>query len=208
VSAPGRLMAISDVEGLGPGQSVEGWARALGHAGVDCLQIREKWWPDRIVFEVTRSLCRAAVRPATVLVNARLDVALAAGAEGAHLPADEVSIAALRHRCGAKPILGRSTHRPEEVERASLDGADYVTFGPIFATPGKTPVGLDALAEAVAAGLPVLALGGVFPERFAEVAARGAVGVAGIRMFRDPAALGAVVAAARQAFEPASGGPR
>lgn len=203
MSRIGRLLAISDSETLPPGLSLPRWVSELARRGVEAVQIREKGWPDRALFETTRWICSRPPRPATVLVNGRLDVALAAGAEGSHLPADEVSIQALRRRFGTGPVLGRSTHRPEEVEQARREGADYCTFGPVFATPGKTSVGLDALAEAASKGLPVLALGGIFPDRFGDVAARGAAGVAGIRMFRDPELLEDVVLAAGRAFEAA-----
>lgn len=203
MSRPGVLMAITDGD-KGPGAlSLPAWAREIGRAGVDVVQVRQKGWPDRAVLEVSRILCREPERAATVLVNGRLDIALAAGADGAHLPADEVSIEALRRRFGSGPVIGRSTHRPDEVARALWEGADYCTFGPVYETPGKRPIGLDALSEAAATGLPVLALGGVFPDRFEEVAERGAAGVAGIRMFRDTESLRDVVSAARRAF----GGP-
>ena len=83
------------------------------------------------------------------------------------------------------------------------DGADYVTFGPVWPTPSKErygpPLGTGELARAARVGIPVYALGGVMLSRFGEAAAAGAAGVAGIRLFRGPA-LAEVVAAARQCF--------
>ncbi|MFP5288883.1 MAG: thiamine phosphate synthase [Thermoanaerobaculia bacterium] len=202
MSPPARLLAISDRASL-PGELAE-WFGQLGWAGVDALQIREKDLDDRSVYGLAR-LARSVLPPDTrLLVNGRLDIALAAGADGAHLPADGVPIAPLRRRFGPGVLLGRSTHSVEEVERALADGADYVTFGPVYPTPGKErygpPVGVEALARAAAAGLPVYALGGVTLERFAEVAAAGAAGVAGIRLFQTPSELPAVVLAARERF--------
>ena len=103
---------------------------------------------------------------------------------------------------GAGVLIGRSTHRVEEVERARGEGADYVTFGPVYETPGKgAPVGVAALARAAAAGLPVYALGGVTLERFGEVAAAGASGIAAIRMFQRNTDLAEVARAARECFD-------
>lgn len=176
------------------------WLGRLALAGVDALQVREKDLDDRAVLDLARQ-ARAAV--STVLVNGRLDLALAAGADGAHLPADGVPAAALRRRFGPGVLLGVSTHSVAEVERALQDGADYVTFGPVWPTPSKErygpPRGIEELARAARVGIPVYALGGVMLSRFGEAAGAGAAGVAGIRLFQGPA-LDEVVSAARQCF--------
>jgi thiamine-phosphate pyrophosphorylase len=116
-----------------------------------------------------------------------------------------VPAAALRRRFGPGLLLGVSTHRVEEVERARDEGADYAVFGPVWETPGKGPAtGVEELARAAASGLPVYALGGVTIERFGEVAAAGAAGVAAIRLFQRPAKIHemrqAVEAARRESF--------
>jgi thiamine-phosphate pyrophosphorylase len=180
------------------------WLRALGAAGIGAVQIREKDLEDGALYDLTR-LARETLPPATrVLVNGRLDVALAAGADGAHLPADGLPAAPLRARFGPGLLLGRSTHSTEEVERARDEGMDYVVFGPVYATPGKgEPTGIAALAGAARAagpGVPVFALGGVTLGRFGETAAAGAAGVAGIRLFQDAAGLSSVARAARENF--------
>jgi thiamine-phosphate pyrophosphorylase len=195
-----RLMAISDRASL-PVLFAD-WLRDLGEAGIGAVQIREKDLDDRSLYGLAR-LARAALPPAArLLVNGRLDVALAAGADGVHLPADGVPAAALRARFGGGVLIGRSTHRVEEVERARDEGADYVTFGPVYATPGKgAPVGVAELARAAAAGLPVYALGGVTLERLGEVAAAGASGIAAIRMFQRQTDLAEVARAARECFD-------
>ena len=202
--APGPLFAISDRRSLPAEESLPAWAAGLGRAGVSGAQIREKELTDRALFELVAEVVATEPRPRRLLVNGRIDVALAAGADGVHLPADEVSIVALRKRFGEEPVVGRSTHSLAEVERARDDGADYVTFGPVWDTPSKArygePLGPGALEEAAAVGIPVLALGGVFPDRFPEIAERGAAGVAGIRMFLDPTRLPALVEAAERAF--------
>ncbi|HSF42163.1 MAG TPA: thiamine phosphate synthase [Thermoanaerobaculia bacterium] len=197
-----RLLAISDRATL-PGD-LPSWIRELAASGVDALQIREKDLDDRALYGLAR-LARSLLPPGTLLlVNGRVDVALAAGADGAHLPADGVPVAALRRRFGTGVVLGRSTHSVPEVEQALRDGADHVTFGPVYPTPGKErfgpPVGLDALARATAVGIPVYALGGVTLERFEEVASAGAAGVSGIRLFQNPQTLPEVVRAARELF--------
>lgn len=182
-----RLLAISDRRSL-PGGDLTGWLAGCAAAGVDAVQIREKDLGDRALWDITRSA--RAVLPTTtrLLVNGRADVALAAGADGVHLPSNGVPAAALRRRFGPGLLLGVSTHRVEEVERARDEGADYAVFGPVWETPGKGPAtGVEELARAAASGLPVYALGGVTIERFGEVAATGAAGVAAIRLFQRPA---------------------
>lgn len=198
------LLAISDLPSLT--ESFADWLRRLataGIAGIGALQIREKDLEDRAVLELARE-ARAALPPSTkVLVNGRLDIALAAEADGAHLPAGGVPLDALRRRFGSGVLLGRSTHHVEEVEAALRDGADYVTFGPIYPTPSKErygpPRGLDELARATKVPIPVYALGGVTLSRFGEVAEAGAAGVAGIRLFREPG-LSEAVHLARRLF--------
>ncbi len=195
-----RLLAISDRLSL-PGGDLAGWLARLAAAGVDAVQIREKDLDDRSLWEIARS-ARAALPPATrLLVNGRADVALAAGADGVHLPSDGVPAAALRRRFGPGLLLGVSTHSVEDVERARDAGADYAAFGPVWETPGKGPVtGVGELARAAVSGLPVYALGGVTIERFGEVAAAGAAGVAAIRLFQRPSELREAMEAARQWF--------
>lgn len=180
--------------------SLPAWAAALASAGVSAVQLREKDLPDRACYELLR-LLRRALPAGRLFANGRADLALAAGADGVHLPADGVPTAALRARFGSRLILGRSTHTVEEVAREAASGADYVTFGPVFASPGKgEPVGLAALAAAAGQGVPVLALGGVGVSELPRVAAAGAAGAAGIRLFLDLARLPEVVAAARESF--------
>ena len=195
------LLAISDRATLDIPFSE--WLARLAAAGVEAVQVREKDLDDRAVWELALQARAALPSPATVLVNGRLDLALAAGADGAHLPADGVPVAALRRRFGPGVLLGVSTHSVAEVERALQDGADYVTFGPVWPTPSKErygpPRGVEELARAARVGIPVYALGGVMLSRFGEAAEAGAAGVAGIRLFQEPA-LDEVVAAARQCF--------
>jgi thiamine-phosphate pyrophosphorylase len=199
------LLAISDRRSLqSTGLDMTDWLRALAASGIGAVQIREKDLEDGPLYDLTRLARETVPRATRVLVNGRLDVALAAGADGAHLPADGLPAAPLRARFGSDLLLGRSTHSIAEVERARDEGVDYVVFGPVYATPGKgDPAGVAALARAAMAagpGIPVLALGGVTLQRFGEVAAAGAAGVAAIRLFQEPAALSSVAGAARENF--------
>lgn len=193
------LLAISDRRSL-PGVSLPAWGAALARAGVSAVQLREKDLADRACYDLLR-LLRRVLPKGRLLAHGRADLALAAGADGVHLPADGVPTAALRARFGTGLIIGRSTHTVEEVAREAAHGADYVTFGPVFASPGKgEPVGLEALAAATGQGVPVLALGGVGVDELPRVAAAGASGAAGIRLFQDLGRLPEVVAVAQRSF--------
>lgn len=139
-----------------------------------------------------------------LLVNERLDVALACGADGVHLPASAVGPAEARRLLGPAALIGVSCHSLAEVERARSGGADYASFGPVWATPSKArygaPMGLERLREASRLGLPLLALGGVEPALAPLAFQAGASGVAAIRAWLtgpDPAAaVRALLAAA------------
>lgn len=194
------LLAISDRSTLP--MALEDWLRALAAADIGAVQLREKDLGDHDLYELSRRARRALPPPISLLVNGRADVAVAAGCDGVHLPADGLPVGALRARCGRQVLIGRSTHRLAEVERARDEGADYVTFGPVYATPGKgAPTGLGELARAAAAGIPVYALGGVTLERFGELAGTGAAGIAAIRLFQQTSDLNQVALAAREHFD-------
>lgn len=205
-----RLLAISDRGSLAA--PFPDWVAGLAAAGVDGVQLREKALDDRELLALARTARALLAPPAALLVNGRLDVALAAGADGVHLPADGLPAAALlawAARLGRRPLVGRSTHTPAEVAAARDEGVDYVVFGPVFATPGKgPPVGTEALAAAARLGVPVLALGGVEPERVGEAIAAGAHGVAAIRAFRTPKGAAAMAAALAAALAAEAGADR
>lgn len=172
--------------------------------GAVAVQLREKAMPARDLLDLARALqavCGPAGQP--LLVNDRLDVALAAGAAGVHLPSTGFAPEEARRLLPPGALVGVSCHSAEEVARAAAGGADFATFGPVFDTPSKrrfgAPVGLGRLAEAARLGLPLLGLGGVDLANAAQVVAAGAHGVAAIRAWLgapDPgAAVRALVAA-------------
>jgi thiamine-phosphate pyrophosphorylase len=200
-----RLWAISDRRSLAPdGPTFTDWVAALAGAGVGGLQIREKDLDDLALFALAAS-AREPFADGLLVVNGRADIALAAAADGVHLPADGLPVAPLRQRFGPDFWIGCSTHSLAEVRAAYAAGADYALFGPIYRTPSKEPYGppqgIERLAAAAASTLlPVIAVGGIGVERFREIAAAGAAGAAGIALFRAPAHLQDVVDAAREAF--------
>ena len=149
------------------------------------MQLREKDLAGRELFrlaEELRVVTTAAGAP--FFVNDRADVARAAGADGVHLPAGGLRVADVR-RLWPEALVGVSTHAPEEVAGAAVEGADFTVFGPVYDTPEKrpygAPLGLAALAEAARGRLPVYAIGGVGVAEAAEVSRAGARGVACIR---------------------------
>jgi thiamine-phosphate pyrophosphorylase len=160
-------------------------------SGVDWIQIREKDLSSRELFDLVRSaLALPNPRNTKILVNTNVDVALAAGAAGVHLPSD--SPEPRRWRALAPPglLIGVSCHSVDEVRAAEAEGADYVLFGPVFAPISKAsdlaPRGLEGLAEAArAVHIPVVALGGVTRENAESCAVAGAAGIAGISRYQS-----------------------
>ena len=189
--------------------------RAAAHAGVHLIQIRRPDLDGRGLTQFVQQALLAVRGTSTrVLVNDRVDVALAAWAHGVHLRGD--SVPGSRARSATPPgfLIGRSVHTPgEAAEVASGGGVDYLLFGAVFATlskPGVAPAGADALAAACAATpLPVLAVGGMALDRLGGVAASGAAGFAAIGLFADcaPGALAALVRQARHEFDTSGGVP-
>ncbi|KAA1427347.1 thiamine phosphate synthase [Nocardioides antri] len=167
---------------------------AMADVGVDGFQVRAKKLSGRLLTALAERVV-AAVRPAgaTVVVNDRLDVALAAGADGVHLGASDLAVAAAR-RIAPGLVIGSTCRSRADVVAAARDGADYAGIGPVFATASKDglpdPLGPDAIAPAVGV-LPLVAIGGIDAGRVGEVLAAGAHGVAvigGIWRHPDPVA--------------------
>jgi len=150
------------------------------------IQVRAKELEARELCTLVRHVV-AGARGVPVLVNSRMDVALACGAQGVHLPAGAASPEQVRRIAPAGFLIGVSCHDVEELRTAEREGADFAVYGPVFETrshPGVRPVGLAGLAEAVrAVRLPVYALGGIKEENAPLCVESGAAGVAGISMF-------------------------
>ena len=182
-------------------------ARAL-EAGVDIVQIREKDLSSRELYELARDVMRLKNLAGTrVLINERVDVALAAGAAGVHLPSRAVPPSRILTVTPPDFLIGVSCHCTEEVRRAEAEGAGYVVFGPVFPSASKIkygpPQGLAALAHASrAVDISVLALGGVTLDNAAHCMDSGAAGIAGISLFQQSANLSADVAALRALCPP------
>lgn len=161
-------------------------------AGIDVVQIRDRNLEARRLTTLVAEVMDFARGTATrVLVNDRVDVALAAGADGVHLRSDSVPAAAVRSIVRSGFIIGRSIHTEAEA-RAAGETVDYLLAGTIWPSPSKADerrlLGVDGLARIVAAArVPVVAIGGVSVDRVREVGRTGAAGVAGIGLFLAPA---------------------
>ena len=203
-----RIIAITD-DALADDALVAALTAMLQHAprGQLAVQLRSATRAPRVLYrlgERLRWLCSAAGAP--LLVNDRLDVAAAIGADGVHLGSHSVTTADARRWFGASTLVTRSAHSPGDVARASKEGADAVLISPIFASPGKgAGRGLAWLAEIAArhAEVPLFALGGVDMTNAAACVAAGARGLGMIRALfaaADPgvaaASLCAIVAPA------------
>lgn len=152
--------------------------------GVTCVQLREKDLSSRQLFEMALEL-RQLTRHygAQLLINDRIDIALAVEADGVHLGGSSVPLVEARRLLGNNRLIGYSAHRLGEALQAEHDGADFVTFGPIYHTPSKAaygqPLGVEKLAEAARKlTIPLFALGGVKKISIPEVMATGCSGVA------------------------------
>ncbi len=163
---------------------------AAARAGVHLVQVRERDLEGRALVDFVRA-CVSAVRGtrARVLVNDRLDVALASGAHGVHLRADSMPAERVRDMAPRAFLVGRSVHSVDEARAATPGAVDYVVFGTVWPSaskPGRAAAGVTVLAEAVrASAVPVLAVGGVTQARVGDVARAGAAGVAAIGLFGE-----------------------
>jgi thiamine-phosphate pyrophosphorylase len=175
---------ITDRKAVGGFRPLLDVIRDQMHLGVDFIQIREKDLAARELFNFTLAVLEVRAREINpharpkILINSRADVARATGADGVHLPS-----AAPRETLPGL-FVGRSCHTLDQVRTSN---ADFVTFGPVFTSPGKPPaVGLELLADACRTGQSVYALGGVTWENAVDCVKAGAIGIAGIRLFQQP----------------------
>jgi thiamine-phosphate pyrophosphorylase len=184
---------------------VVGRAGQAAQPGACAVQLRMKNASTQQLMAVGVQLARRR-GSALFIVNDRVDVACALGADGVHLGQTDVPVWGARLLAGAGLLVGVSTHSLGQAKAAVEAGADYLGFGPIFATRTKDnpdPVqGLAALAEVVAAvaPVPVVAIGGITPESAADVAATGAAAACAISSVNDAADPAAAARAINQAF--------
>jgi thiamine-phosphate pyrophosphorylase len=160
--------------------------------GTAAVQLRDRGASARELLALARALREVTSATGQVLlVNDRIDVAMAAGADGVHLPSAGTPPGDARRLLGSGPLVAVSCHSGDDVARALAGGADFATFGPVYDTPSKRgfgpPVGLERLREAAALGLPLVGLGGIDPGNARAVALAGAVGVAAIRAWLEAA---------------------
>jgi thiamine-phosphate pyrophosphorylase len=197
------LCYVTDRHALAGVPALRESIRRAAAAGVDWIQIREKDLAARPLAGLVRlAVADARETGARILVNDRLDVALAADAAGVHLGETSLPVEALaewRRSTGRMNFsIGASCHSAEAARAAERDGADYIFFGPVFTTPSKAgfgpPQGINPLREICrAVHIPVLAIGGITVENAASCVAAGAAGVAAIRMFQESKEVAAVV---------------
>ncbi len=165
-------------------------------AGLRAVQLREKDLPVRELYGVARTLRESTRRHgAALVVNDRMDVALAVGADGVQRTEHSLPVASLRALAAPPFLVGASVHAVAEAEAAEAAGADFIVFGPVYDTASKRrygpPQGLDALARVTSSVRgPVIAVGGVTPARVHECLSAGAAGVA---------VIGAIMSAERPA---------
>ena len=163
-------------------------------AGVDIVQVREKDLSSLELISLVEEALSAAREPgmagARVVVNDRVDVALAVGADGAHLATHSMPAQVVRRLVPRGFVIGASCHSLDEAIAAESGGADYLVLGPVFETPSKLaygpPLGLEKLRNVTSRiRIPVLALGGITVDRVRPCVEAGASGIAGIRIFQD-----------------------
>ena len=215
------IMLVTDRRRLSPGATesesaghVVELVEAASDAGIDLIQVRERDLDTNALVSLVRR-CVAAVKhtQARVLVNERIDVALAAGAHGVNLRADSVDADAARSLLPGGSLVGRSVHGVDQAVRASeRGGLDYVILGTFFQTPSKDGSPRFTSLEELSAlrgvsSIPVLAIGGMTVERAGAVIRAGAAGIAAIGLFIPPPGesvrghLQKVAPAVRRAFD-------
>ena len=176
---------------------------AAANAGVDWIQLREKDLSAVRLAGLATEAIRLAAGFTATLINDRLDVACAVKAAGVHLgeqslPVSEAKRLVTERFPGRSFLVGASVHSLEAARKAERDGASYLIFGPVFATPSKAafgaPHGLESLRKVCTQlTIPVLAIGGITPENIRECLDTGASGIAAIRLFQEAKDLPGVV---------------
>ncbi|MCS7225701.1 MAG: thiamine phosphate synthase [Gloeomargarita sp. SKYB31] len=177
-------------------------------AGLSLVQYRDKDAPDGQRYDIAKQLCELCHRyGALFIVNDRVDIALAVGADGVHLGQQDLPLPVARRLLGPERLLGCSTTNPSELQRAIDGGADYIGVGPVYATPtkaGKPPAGWDYVAYAARTWTkPWFAIGGIDLDNCGDVLAAGAQRVAVVRAIMTAANPGDVTQQFLQKLQPA-----
>ena len=184
-----RLMLVTDAARLGDPKGAERLAAAV-RGGVGIIQLRDRSASAEELLARAQRL-RGAFSETCLLVNDRVDVAMAVEADGVQLGAGSLTVAVARRLMGASALVGRSVHSVPEATAAEAEGANLLIVGTIYPTathPGKVPEGPELL-EAVAAAVrvPFYAIGGITPAHAGDCIAQGAHGVAVIRAIGEAA---------------------
>ncbi len=185
----GRLHVVSDAR---DGRDALGVVAAAIAAGAPVVQVRAKDCTDRVLYDFACrvvELCTPA--DVTCIVNDRVDVALAVGAAGTHLGAEDLPIEAVRRVAGPGHLIGGTARLPEQAAALVAEGADYLGVGPVYRTVTKTglpaplgPATIGAVASAVG-GVPIIAIGGVTAQHVPDLVAVGAHGIAVVTAISD-----------------------
>ena len=179
------LALVTDRRLCLPGHSLAVAVSAACDGGLDMMQLREKDLPGGALLTLAQELREATRDRALLIVNERVDVALACGADGVHLGEEALPVEEARRLLGDDALIGRSVHSVAGAVEAEASGADYLVVGPIYATPshpeseGAGTALLEQVRRAVA--VPFLAIGGVDASNIEEVARAGASGAAVVR---------------------------
>jgi thiamine-phosphate pyrophosphorylase len=178
------LYLITDRHQCAPEHTLFSAVEAALQGGIRAVQLREKDMAPNELLQLARQLRTLTTRyGARLLINDRVDIALATEADGVHLTEQSMDVPTARHLLGPKRVIGVSTHSLERACNAEEDGADFITFSPIYSTPSKAkygePQGIKKLHRVCSQiNIPAFALGGITPERQAEVQHAGAAGIA------------------------------
>jgi thiamine-phosphate pyrophosphorylase len=197
------LMLVTDRHRCSPHPLMEAIELAVA-AGIDALQLREKDLEAEQLYDLAVECRRITAGHCIFLVNGRLDIAQAAGADGVHLPEHGLPVQGARRLSGPGFLIGRSVHSASAAVEAEAAGADYVELGTIFATdskPGLEPSGLGLVREtATRLSIPGLAVGGVDARNAPAVIASGASGIAVVSAILQAGNVGQAVANLRQSL--------
>jgi thiamine-phosphate pyrophosphorylase len=184
----GRLHVLTDARA---GRDALGTTTLALAAGAPVVQLRAKDVTDRELYDLgNRLVALCAEHGALCIVNDRVDIALAIGAHGTHLGADDLPVAVVRRVAGPTHLIGGTAREPAHAAELAAEGADYLGVGPAYATSTKDglpaplgPLGIGAVAAAVS--VPVIAIGGVTVDRVPELRVAGAYGVAVVSAVSD-----------------------